>query len=164
MLSRLVHIPRSLLHVGLDDLPGFGVNESARVALRALLADLPEVPDAASSAQLVGPPRVTLPCLAVVARHVGQGLRDRNLAIAHDLRRLRAERHKLLFVTAQALDDALAQGDERPSRETVLFVSDVLPASLVLLTSRETVGLASFVTAPEPVSELAHWRVVNLDA
>ena len=29
-------------------------------------------------------PEVTLPCLAVVARHVGQGLRDYNLSLAHD--------------------------------------------------------------------------------
>ena len=163
MPSRLVQIPRHLLHAGLDDLPGLGVGESARAALRGLLADLPLVPDAGSSAQLVGPPSVTLPCLAVVARHVGQGLRDSNLAIAHDRRRLHTERGKLLFLSAEVLTEALAQGDERASHEAVLFVSDVAASLRVLLARREAAGLASFVTTPEPMRELVHWRLVNLN-
>jgi hypothetical protein len=70
---RLVRIPRHLLHLGLDDLASLGVGQSTRDALRAVLADLPLMPDARSSAQLVGHPAVMLPCLAVLARHIGQG-------------------------------------------------------------------------------------------
>jgi len=161
--SRLVSIPRHLLHVGLDDLPGLGVSESARAALRGLLADLPLVPNAGSSAQLVGPASVTLPCLGVLARHVGQALRDSNLAIAHDRRRLHAERGKLLFLNAQLVADALALGDERPLREAVLFVSEVTASLHALLARREAAGLASFVATPEPLSDLAHWRLVDLN-
>ena len=67
----LTRIPRELLHVGLDDLSTLGVPDQARAALRALLADLPRVPDASLSAQLIGSREVTLPCLAVLARHAG---------------------------------------------------------------------------------------------
>src|SRR5947209_3211349 len=109
--SRLVQIPKHLLHVALDDLSQLGVPTAARAALRALLADLPLVPEASSSAQLIGPPAIALPCLAVLARHVGQGLRDQNLAIAHDRERLAAERAKLLFLPADALAEAIEKGD-----------------------------------------------------
>jgi hypothetical protein len=145
--SRPVYIPRHLLHVSLDDLPRLGVGQSSCAALRELLADLPLVPGAGSSAQLVGPPAVALPCLAVLARHVGQGLRDSNLAMAHDRRRLHAERRKLLFLSAQALADALAQGDgvgARPPGQP------------------RGAGLVSFVTTLWPMPELAHWRQVHL--
>src|SRR5205085_8463622 len=122
---------------------------------RALLADLPLVPDASCSAQLVGPPDVGLACLAVLARHVGQGLRDHNLSIAHDGARLRVERHKLMFLDAAALRDAVAHGDTRPRSESILFVSNAGPELLGLLCTRESAGLASFIATPRPLAALA---------
>jgi hypothetical protein len=151
---RLVRIPRHLLHIALDDLP-----PGSRAALVPLLADLPLVPDASVSAQLIGPPEVTLACLAVLARHIGQGLRDANLAIAHDRERLSQERHKLVFLSGRELEGAVASGATRPMHETVLFVSAASPALAGLLRERNDRGLASFVTAIEPVT---NWRVIDL--
>jgi hypothetical protein len=161
---RLVRIPRHLLHVGLDDLPGLGIPESTRDALRELLADLPLVPDASASAQLIGPPTTTLACLAVLARHVGQGLRDRNLSMAHDRERLHVERAKLVFVNAEVLAEAVARGDDRPRHEAVLFVSDLAPPHPAqgLLMDRHARGFATFVTAQAPLAQLAEWRLVDL--
>jgi hypothetical protein len=160
---KVVQIPRHLLHVELDDLVQWGVSEGARDALRALLADLPIVPDAAYNAQLVGPVSVTLLCLAVLARHVGQGLRDHNLSLADDRARLSRERRKLIFVEAAVLDELLAVGDERPDREAALFAVGTTPRVLELLAAREAVGLVSFVTSTKPVAEIAHWRRVYLN-
>jgi hypothetical protein len=157
--SPLVRIPRDLLHVELDDLPGLGVPDQARAALRGLVADLPLVPDAALSAQLVGPRQITLPCLAVLARHVGQGLRDHNLTLAHDRPRLHRERRKLAFVDAQAAVDF---GHPGARDEAVLFVVDCTPQVLDLLAARESAGLASFVTTATALPRLAHWRTVDL--
>jgi len=151
-----------LLHVELGDLGRLGVAEPAQSALRALLADLPLVPDASFSADLVGPAAVTLPCLAVLARHVGQGLRDHNLALAHDRPRLHLERRKLVFLEAAVLEDVLAAGDERPIHEAVLFVRGTTPVVLELLGQRSADGRASFVTSTSPVAALAHWRQVHL--
>jgi hypothetical protein len=159
----LVRIPRHLLHVSLDDLPALGVNQQARSALRSLLAELPMVPEASLSAQLIGPPDVALPCLAVLARHIGQGLRDTNLAVAHDRARLAEQRHKLVFLEASSLSRLLESGDARPARETVLFVVEASPEVSSLLAEREAAGLASFVTASAPLSALAHWRILHLD-
>ena len=159
MESPLTRIPRELLHVGLDDLPGLGVPDTARAALRALLADLPMVPDATHSAQLIGVPQVTLPCLAVLARHVGQGLRDHNLSLAHDRPRLHLERRKLVFLNAAAV----ASDDPRPASEAVLFVVDCTPHLMDLLGVRESAGLASFVTTTTVFPRLAHWRKVILE-
>jgi hypothetical protein len=158
----LVRIPRDLLHVGLDDLRSLGVSDQARAALRGLLADLPMVPDAALSAQLIGQRQVTLPCLAVLARHVGQGLRDHNLSLAHDRPRLRVERRKLAFLNAETLAATVASGDKRPWGEAVLFVVDCTPQLCTLLAARESHGLASFVTATTGLPHLAHWRAVQL--
>jgi len=130
--------------------------------LRALLADLPAVPDAAFSAQLVGPPETTLPCLAVLARHVGQGLRDHNLTLAHDRPRLRAARGKLVFLDGAALAEVVAAGDERPAREAVLCLAGVTSGSCQLLAAREALRLASFVTTLAPLPCLSHWRRVHL--
>src|SRR5918994_4072300 len=91
-------LPRDLLYITLDDLPA-----SSRAALLPMLADLPRVPTAADSCQLIGPSAATLPCLAVLARHVVQGLRDYNLTLAHDRGLLRAERRKLLFYDEAAV-------------------------------------------------------------
>jgi hypothetical protein len=157
-----VRIPQELLHVAFDGLEALGVGQTARTALRELLADLPAVPDAKSSAQLIGPPAVSLPCLAVLARHVGQGLRDHNLGLAHDKTRLRAERLKLMFLDADALLGAPASGDQRPLSESALFVTDYTPALLPLLAQRDALKLVSFVTSTIPIPELAHWRTVNL--
>ncbi len=162
MRSHLVQIPKHLLHLGLDDLSQLGVPTAARDALRALLADLPLVPDATSCAQLVGPPAITLPCLAVLARHIGQGLRDRNLAIAHDRERLSAERAKLIFLTADALAEAISQGDDRPAHEVVVFVAETTASLTPLLASRDAAGLATYVTTQSPIADLAHWRRVDL--
>lgn len=159
---KLVRIPRHLLHVTLEDLNQLGVSERARAGLVALLADLPMVPDATLSAELVGPESVTLPCLAVLARHVGQGLRDHNLLLADDRPRLRLERRKLVFLDARALEEAVADGDERPRNEAVLFVAGVTPVVLDLLAVRDSSGLASFVTSTAPQPGLAHWRQVEL--
>lgn len=159
---RLVRIPRRLLHVGLDDLGSLGVAEPVRDALRGLLADLPLVPDASSSAQLIGEPAVTLPCLAVLARHVGQGLRDHNLSMAHDRTRLHAERGKLVFLSHDALLEALSQRDERAMHEAVLFVSEATGAVCSVLEQRHGRGLASFVTAGAPLAPLAGWRTIDL--
>jgi hypothetical protein len=161
---RLVQIPRHLLHVALDDLPRLGVPTSAHDALRALLADLPLAPTASSSAQLVGPPSITLPCLAVVARHVGQGLRDHNLSIAHDRARLATDRAKLIFLTGDVLADAVANGDERPTREVAVFIAQTTDALGTLLAARDAAGLATFVTTPAAAPNLAHWRRVDLSA
>src|SRR5438067_9111738 len=153
--SRLVQIPKHLLHVRLDNLSQLGVPTAARDALRALLADLPQVPDASSSAQLIGPPAITLPCLAVLARHVGQGLRDRNLAVAHDRERLTAERAKLIFLLADVLAEAIAQGDVRPATEMVVFVAGMSASLRPLLASRDASGLATYVTTSSPIPDLA---------
>jgi hypothetical protein len=126
------------------------------------MADLPLVPDASSSAQLIGEPAVTLPCLAVLARHVGQGLRDHNLAMAHDRARLHVERRKLVFLSHDALVEALSQRDERPTREAVLLVSEASASVCDLLEQRNRLGLASFVTAPGPLAALAGWRRIDL--
>ena len=162
MQPPLVRIPGHLLHVSLDDLPALGVHEQASSALRSLLADLPMVPDASLSAQLVGPPGVTLPCLAVLARHIGQGLRDTNLAMAHDRARLAEQRHKLVFLEASSLSRLLESGDARPARETVVFVVEATPDLASLLAEREAAGLASFVTASAPLAMLTHWRTLHL--
>lgn len=158
----IARIPRALLHVGLDDLPGLGVSDTARAALRALLADLPAVPDATLSALLIGPRQVTLPCLAVLARHIGQGLRDHNLSLAHDRARLHLERRKLAFLDGEALAAAIASADPRPLNEAVLCVVDATPDVTGLLAARESAGLASFVTAVARPHRLAHWRTVDL--
>lgn len=158
----LVRIPRQLLHVQLDDLVELGVPERARAALMVLLADLPLVPDGSASAALIGPAEVTVACLAVLARHVGQGLRDHNLSLAHDRQQLQLTRAKLIFLEAPALEVALAGGDERPARETVLFVRGSSPAVLELLAQREAAGRASYITSTQPLAELAHWRQVRL--
>jgi hypothetical protein len=161
---RTVRIPRHLLHVELDDLRQLGVPQHARDALRALLADLPIVPDASVSAVLVGPVSVTLPGLAVLARHVGQGLRDHNLSLADDRARLHLERRKLIFLEAGALEEVLASGDKRPAREAVLFVLGTTPVVLDLLAARDASGLVSFVTSTKPIVGLAHWRQLDLNA
>ena len=161
-MARLVRIPRHLLHVGFDDLTRLGVPERARDALRSLVADLPLVPGAELSAQLVGPPHVTLPCLAVLARHVGQGLRDHNLSFAHDRERLSFERAKLIFMGGDELARVVVGGDERLTREAVLFVYGATPSAVDLLLEREALGLSSFVTAAGSIAELAHWRIVQL--
>lgn len=153
-----VRIPRELLHVELDDLIGLGVPDQARAALRALLADLPMVPEASQSAQLIGPREIALPCLAVLARHVGQGLRDHNLSLAHDRPRLRLERRKLTFLDATAL----ASRDPALATEAVLFVVDCTPDQTDFLATREAAGLASFVTAAAPLPGLARWRTLQL--
>ena len=151
---RLVRIPRHLLHIALDDLP-----PESRAALVPLLADLPLVPDASASAQLIGPAEATLACLAVLARHVGQGLRDANLAIAHDRARLSQERHKLVFLTGAQLELDVAGGATRPALETALFVSECSGALLELLGERHARGLVSFVTAAQPLTD---WRMIDL--
>jgi hypothetical protein len=157
MEAKLVRIPRHLLHVGLDDLP-----VADRAALLPLLADLPALPGAPLSAQLIGPPDATLAVLAVLARHIGQGLRDQNLRLAHDRVRLSAERRKLVFLGAEALQRAIAAGDDRPARESVLFVAGAVPELQELLAARESAGLASFVTSPVALAYLSHWRHVQL--
>jgi hypothetical protein len=162
MESRLVRIPRQLLHVELDDLAGLGVPPTAHDALRALMADLPMLPDASHSAHLVGPPEITLPCLAVLARHVGQGLRDHNLSLAHTRSTLHAERRKLVFLEGHALADILAAGNQRPLTEAVLFVHGTTPALVERLATRGSTNLATFVTSPTTHPHLAHWRSVDL--
>jgi hypothetical protein len=158
----LVRIPRAFLHLGLADLAGMGVSERGQAALRALIADLPLVPDASVSAQLIGPAQATLPCLAALARHVGQGLRDHNLSFSHDRPRLRAERCKLIFLESDALVELIGRGDPRPRRETVVFVAGAVPSVLDLLEDRDRAGLASFVTTTLPLTDLARWRCVDL--
>ena len=160
-MLKLVQIPRHLLHIELDDLGQLGVSEHARSDLRALLADQPLVPQAANSAVLLGHPEVTLPCLAVLARHVGQGLRDHNLSLAGDKARLHMERLKLIFLDAATLETVL-RSDARPSREAAVFVTDTTPRVRSLLLERHATGLASFVTSTEPVDSLAHWRQLRL--
>jgi hypothetical protein len=163
-VAGLVRIPRHLLHVEFDDLTGLGVPRAAQDALRGLLADLPLVPDASMSAQLIGPDDVALACLAVLARHVGQGLRDHNLSMAHDRARLRSERQKLVFLESAMLLAAVANGDERPRHEAVLFALNATPSLAALLAAREAAGLATFVTSRTPQPALLHWRIVNLSA
>ncbi len=158
-MARLVRIPRHLLHITIDQLAEHGVSQAARDQLRSLIADLPVVPPAELSAQLIGPSEVSLPCLAVLARHVGQGLRDHNLTFAHDRARLRLDRSKLIFMDGTELAQIV---DERLARETVLFAFDAIPAVVDLLIEREAVRLASFVTTAAPFPELAHWRIVQL--
>jgi hypothetical protein len=144
-------IPRELLYITLDDLPS-----AARHALLPLLADLPRVPTADDSAVLVGPSDVTLPALAVLARHLVQGLRDHNLTIAHDRARLRAERRKLLF-----FDAPTALADTRAQHESVVCVADLTTACVALVEQRRAAGLASFVTARSSLPGLAGWRQLD---
>jgi hypothetical protein len=153
-LSSLVRIPRELLHIGFDDLTAHGVPPIAADALRALLADLPLVPAARDSAQLIGARAITLPCLAVLARHVVQGLRDHNLSLAHDRPRLRAERRKLLFLDSDAFRAA--------EPEAVVCIVDATAAIVDPLIQREATGLASFVATEAPLEALRHWRQVSL--
>lgn len=144
-------IPRDLLYITLDDL-----GEPWRSRLLPLLADLPQVPTVSDSALLLGRPEVTLPCLAVVARHIVQGLRDFNLTLAHDRSRLHAERRKLLFLDSAALLDG------PPASESVLCLAEAAPACAELLLQRERAGLASFVTAARVLPGLKHWRSIVL--
>lgn len=160
--ARLVRIPRALLHLGLDDLAAHGVPDDARSALRALIADLPLVPGAASSAALVGAPEVTLPCLVVLARHVTQGLRDHNVALMHDSARLQAERLKLVFLPGAELASLLAAGDRRPWREAVVCVAAPTPATSDLFASRDAAGRATFIAVEDDTAVPSHWRVVRL--
>jgi hypothetical protein len=159
-MSRFVRIPRQLLHVRLDDLRDLGVPTSTCTALRALLADLPLVPTAADNAQVIGPPEVVVPSLAVLARHVGQGLRDHNLMLAHDRHTLRERRRKLAFVDAESLVEGLCDGDQGPADVAVLFVANANSAVLPLLEQREANNLASFIGIDTPLQALGHWRSV----
>jgi len=152
-LDNLQRIPRELLYIGLDDL-----DEPTRSKLLPLLADLPQVPDATNSAQLIGPPSITLPCLAVLARHIVQGLRDHNLTLAHDRARLTAERRKLLFYDSAGLSTS----DARLARECVLCLADASEADVHLLLLRERAGLASFISARTALRELSQWRQISL--
>jgi hypothetical protein len=153
---RLVRIPRHLLHVELDDLERLGVPPAYRARVRAFVADLPAVPGARYSAQLVGPQDVTLPALAVVARRVGQGLRDANIALRDAGReRLRVERRKLAFVDADAL---LTPESDRYMREAALFVVGATAEAVPLLLEREEQGRVSFVATEVALEALAHWR------
>jgi hypothetical protein len=122
-----------------------------RDTMREVLADLPLVPDASSSAQLIGPREIALPCLAVLARHVVQGLRDFNLTLAHDRPRLRSDRRKLLFLDPEAFLGA--------DQEAVVCIVDATPALIDRLTVREKRGLATFITATTPIMP---WRTVRL--
>jgi hypothetical protein len=146
-------IPPHLLHITLDDLPA-----DVRSRLVTLLADLPQLPTHADSAVLAGPSTVTLPALAVLARHVIQGLRDHNLTLAHDRPRLRRDRRKLLFWDASTL---LEDG---PTSESVLCLAGATPEVLARLQQREAAGLATFVTTSIPLDALAHWRHINLQS
>jgi hypothetical protein len=146
--------------VQFDDLRDLGAPVSTRTALRALLADLPLVPTAADNAQVIGPPDVVVPSLAVLARHVGQGLRDHNLRLAHDRDSLRAERRKLAFVDADSLIEGLFDGNEAPADVAVLFVANASSAVLPLLERREANNLASFIGTAAPIGALSHWRSV----
>lgn len=165
---RLARIPRHLLHLTLDDLPNLGVPGPARAALVELLADLPAVPRAADGVLLVGPDSVTLPCLAVVARHVGQALRDQNVALLHDRPRLRASRLKLGFLSLTELlaDRADLEADLRS--EAALFITGLtwpLPASVAtLLTARTAADLATFGSARTAPSNACGWRAVSLES
>jgi hypothetical protein len=143
-------IPRELLYITLDDLPSLW-----RARLLPLLADLPQVPTASDSALLVGPSDVTLPCLAVLARHIVQGLRDYNLTLAADRAQLHAKRRKLLFVDEAALLDGVPT-------EAVLCLADATSASRMLLVQREHMGLASFITLQTLLPALGNWRCVDL--
>lgn len=157
-VTRIVRIPRNLLHVELDDLERLGVPAAYRARVRAFIADLPLVAEVRHSAQFVGPPAVTLPSLAVVARHVGQGLRDYNIALRDAGRdRLQAERRKLAFVDAGVL---LSTDGAGYAREAALFVVGATAALAPLLREREASGRVSFVAAEEALEALAHWRRV----
>jgi hypothetical protein len=145
-------IPRHLLYVTLDDLP-----VEVRVRMLPLLADLPRVPTAVESAQLIGPTALTLPALAVLARHIVQGLRDYNLTLAHDRAVLSAQRRKLLFLDASAAAD-----HDGAAREAVVCLADATPALRPLLAARDVARLASFVTSPTPLPGLEHWRSIEL--
>jgi len=146
-------IPRDLLHITLDDLP-----PAVRARLLPLLADLPQVPTAEHSAMLLGRRDVTLPALAVLARHVVQGLRDHNLTLAHDRARLRSERRKLLFYDAEAL----LEDPGGAASEAVLCLVDATQGALPLLAARTAAGLASFSSTTQLVEPLAHWRQIRL--
>ena len=123
-----------------------------------LLADLPQVPTQANSAVFVGPAELTLPALAVLARHVVQGLRDYNLTLVHDRPRLQRERRKLLFWDPATL---LQRG---PTWESVMCLAGATPEVLPQLQQREVAGLATFVTTSRPLDAVAHWRHINLDS
>ena len=148
-------IPPHLLHITVDDLP-----VPVRARLLPPLADLPQLPAAADSAQLIGPSAVTLPALAVLARHIVQGLRDHNLTLAHDRPRLRRERRRLLFFDAAAVIEGAAEAET----ESVLCVADATPRVVPVALVREATGLASFVTTACPLERLAHWRLIDLGA
>jgi hypothetical protein len=147
-------IPRQFLYLTLDDLP-----ESSRAALLPLIADLPLVPTAEHSCQVIGPTDLTLPCLAVLARHVVQGLRDHNLTLAHDRHRLHHERHKLLFYD----EPALLQAPPTSTTEAILCLLDPSPASVPLLTTRHSANLATFIATAHPVPQLPAWHQIHLD-
>lgn len=164
---RLARIPPHLLHVTLDDLPRLGVPDGARAALVNLLADLPAVPRAADGAVLAGPDPMTLPCLAVVARHVGQALRDHNVALLHDRARLRAGRLKLGFLSLARLLADQADLDKDLRSEAALFITGLtwpLPAPVAtLLASRTAADLATFGSARTVPSDTCGWRTVGLE-
>jgi hypothetical protein len=146
-------IPRQFLHLTLEDLP-----EPSRATLLPLIADLPLVPSAAHSCQIVGPTDRTLRCLVVLARHVVQGLRDYNLTLAHDRHRLHQERRKLLFYDEPALLEAPCSS----LTEAILCLVDPSPASVPFLTSRHATNLATFIATSHPLPQLPTWRQIHL--
>jgi hypothetical protein len=148
-------IPPHLLHITVDDLP-----EPVCARLLPLLAHLPQLPAAADSAQLIGPSAVTLPALAVLARHIVQGLRDHNLTLANDRPRLCRERRKLLFFDSAAVIERVSEAET----ESVLCLADATPQVVPVALAREAAGLASFVSTACPLERLAHWRVIDLGA
>lgn len=159
---RLVRIPRAVLHVGLDDLVDLGVPEAARSALVGLLADLPAIPGAEDGALLVGSRAVALPCFAVLARHVAQGLRDHNVTLMHDKSRLRSGRLKLLFLSQSELLADLLELRPWAETESALFLRELespLPAALKeLLQVRADRGLATFGCADRAPRDRDGWR------
>jgi len=164
--ARLVRIPRDFLHLGLDDLESVGVSVGARRALVSLLADLPAVPTADDDALLVGSESTTLPCLAVLARHVVQGLRDHNINLMHDRARLRGERLKVVFISQDDLrrERTLQTAAER---EAALFLHHLqwplTPAVEQVLVTRAELELVTFGAATAAPGEVPWRRVVMLD-
>lgn len=100
--------------------------------------------------------------MAVLARHVTQGLRDHNIALMHDRSRLQTERLKLVFLAGAELAALIDEGERRLEREAVLFTLGAPPAVLALLASRERAGHASFVAVEQVPPVLANWRQVSL--
>jgi hypothetical protein len=122
---KLVRMPRHLLAVEPEDLPGLGVAPGLAAAVAALAGG---DPDAIPSLAILGPREAgTTPALMLLARRVGARLRDDNIRLRDSGGDLAAGRKALCYLPGADLAAALARPDARRAlhAEAAVFVQDL---------------------------------------